>query len=103
MKTALEVHSAIMVIVEDRRIAAAKSDYDWKVCVRAVAAAAAFIDSVPVSGTARDHHRAVLSGLQTLFDGYYDADGEYTSGRSDIGTIISRIESLEKSLPVLAS
>ncbi|MEP9387202.1 hypothetical protein [Mesorhizobium sp. KR9-304] len=103
MKTAPEVHSAIMVIVDDRRIAAAKSDYDWKVCVRAVAAAAALIQGVPVAGTPREYCGAVLSGLQKLFDDYYDVDGEYTSGRSDIGTIISRIESLEKSLPILAS
>ena len=92
-----------MAIVEDRRIAAARSDYDWKVCVRAVAAAAALIEGVAVAGTPREYHRAVLSGLQKLFDGYYDVDSEYTSGKSDIGTIISRIESLEKSMPILAS
>jgi hypothetical protein len=37
--------------------------------------------------------------LQELFDSYYDADGEYTSGRSEIGTIISRIERLGSGLP----
>jgi hypothetical protein len=98
MKIAADVHSAIMAIIDDRRIAAGKSAYDWKVSVRAVAESADVIRTIPISGTPREYHGAVLSRLQELFDSYYDADGEYTSGRSDIGTIISRIESLENSL-----
>jgi hypothetical protein len=99
MKTATDVHSAIMKIVDDRRIAAGKSAYDWKVCVLAVAASADLVRTLPVSGTPREYHGVVLSRLQSLFDSYYDADGEYTSGRSEIGTIISRIERLGSGLP----
>ena len=101
MKIAADVHSAIVAILDDRRIAVQKSAYDWKVCVQAVAASADVIRAVPVSGTPREYHRAVLSRLQELLDSYYDADGEYTSGKSDIGTIVSRIESLGSGLPNL--
>lgn len=101
MKSAADVHSAIMKIIDDRRLAAEKSQYDWKVCVQAVAACGDAIRTIPVSGTPREYFSAVLSRLQGLLDSYYDADGEYTSGKSDIGTIVSRIESLGSGLPNL--
>jgi hypothetical protein len=99
MKIVADVHSAIITILDDRRIAAEKSAYDWKVCVQAVAVSADLVRTIPVSGAAREYHGLVLSKLQELFDSYYDADGEYTSGRSEIGTIISRIERLGSDLP----
>jgi hypothetical protein len=94
MKSAEDVHSAVMAIAADRRIAAGKSAYDWKVCVQAVEAAADVIGTVPVSGSPGEYHDAVLSRLRELLEDYYDPDGEYTSGKSEIGTIVSGIESL---------
>lgn len=75
----------------DRQAAAAASPYDWKVCVGAVGAAQTEFEKVSVTGTAQDYGAAVISRLERLLDGYFDPEGEYTSGRSDIGTVIEEI------------
>mgnify|MGYP007112105756 CR=1 FL=1 len=62
----------------------------------AVGAAGSVARAVPVVGSPADYRAAVLAALKTLLDGYYDPEGEYTSGKSDIGTIIAMIERLPK-------
>ena len=39
-----------------------------------------------------------LRVLERLRDAYYDPDGEYTSGRSDIGTVVEKIRTALKSI-----
>jgi hypothetical protein len=89
--SAAEFRDRIVAIMADRQAAAAASPYDWKVCVGAVSAAQGEFEKVVVDGTAHDYGAAVISRLERLRDAYYDPDGEYTSGRSDIGTVIENI------------
>jgi len=81
----------VAAIIADCQTAAAASPYDWKVCVGAVGAARAEFEKVSVTGTAQDYAAALISRLERLRDGYFDPDGEYTSGRSDIGTVVEKI------------
>ena len=82
----------------DRQAAASASPYDWKVCVGAVSAARDEFEKVAVAGTADDYAATVIARLEQLRDAYYDPDGEYTSGRSDIGTVIEKIRKALKSV-----
>lgn len=94
MQTHEEIRDAIGRIVEARRRAAAASAYDRKVCILAVATAAEAIERVPVSGTPRDYLASVVATLLALRDSYYDPDGEYTSGASDIGSVYELVRDL---------
>ena len=88
------MHAAIRGIFDERAIGAQHSQYDWKVCVRAVAAARDVFECVPIEGTAAKYGQAVTSALEPVYDNYYDSDGEYTSGRSSIGDVYFDISSL---------
>ena len=88
MLTTQQVRDAIVEVIAERRVKAQASQYDWKVCVGAVAAAERTFLAVPVTGSAGEYFRAVLEALTTLGDGYNDPDGEYTSGASEIGSIV---------------
>ena len=96
--SAEEFRDRIVAIMADRQAAAAASPYDWKVCVGAVSAARGEFAKVVVAGTAHDYGAAVISRLERLRDAYDDPDGEYTSGRSDIGTVIENIRKALKSI-----
>ncbi|TIP06459.1 MAG: hypothetical protein E5X72_01710 [Mesorhizobium sp.] len=89
--TAEKFREKILVIVADRRAAAASSPYDWKVCVGAIEAADREFRQIAVDGSAHEYGIAVISRLERFRDEYYDPDGEYTSGRSDIGSLIEKV------------
>lgn len=99
LSTAAEAHAAIAAIMAERAADAEQSAYDWKVCVRAVSVANTAFKQIAVNGGAREYCGHVIAVLTALRDEYYDHDGEYTSGRSDIGTIVARVELLLKKIP----
>ena len=92
--TATELRSAIDEIFIKRGMAAAQSQYDRSVCIRAVATARDAFESVPVEGKGAEFGRAVASALTPLYENYNDPDGEFTSGRSLIGDVIHDINNL---------
>ncbi|WP_095204834.1 hypothetical protein [Mesorhizobium carmichaelinearum] len=96
--SAEEFRDRIIAIMADRQAAASASPYDWKVCVGAVSAARSEFEKVVVAGTAHDYAADVIARLERLRDAYYDPDGEYTSGRSDIGTVIEKIRKALRSI-----
>ena len=96
--SAKDFRDRIVAIIADRQAAASASPYDWKVCVGAVSAAQGEFEKVVVAGTAHDYGAAVIARLERLRDAYYDPDGEYTSGRSDIGTVVEKIRTALKSI-----
>jgi hypothetical protein len=96
--SAEEFRAEIVEIMADRQAAASASPYDWKVCVGAVSAARGEFEKVAVAGTAHDYAAAVIAHLERLRDAYCDPDGEYTSGRSDIGTVIEKIRKALKAI-----
>jgi hypothetical protein len=98
--TPAEVHAAIAAIMAERAADAEQSPYDWKVCVRAVGVADDAFKKVAVSGDGREYCERVIAALTALRDEYYDHEGEYTSGRSDIGTIVDGVEQLLKKIPI---
>ena len=85
--TAEEMHAVITRIFAKRSIKAAESQYDRKVCVRAVGTARDVFMRVSVEGTATEYGQSVLRALEPLCDNYNDPDGEYTSGKGSIGDV----------------
>ncbi|MGX5825962.1 hypothetical protein [Mesorhizobium sp. 43Arga] len=96
--SAAQFRDSIVAIMADRQAAGCASPYDWNVCVGAVSAAQGEFEKVVVAGTAHDYAAAVFARLERLRDAYYDPDGEYTSGRSDIGTVIEKIRNALKAI-----
>ena len=92
--TAEEMNAAIAKIFEKQMADAERSEYDWKVCVNAVAAARAVFAKVPVSGSAGHYLQSVLMALEPVYESYYDPDGEYTSGKASIGNVFSDLLNL---------
>ncbi|MEP7173615.1 MAG: hypothetical protein ABI705_09035 [Aestuariivirga sp.] len=93
IQTAESVRSAIIEIIRLRRIDA-DSDYDRKVVLRAIRSAEETFEAVPLKRTARMYCEAVVKKLTKLMDGYYDSDGEYSSGIADLGTIKNMVNDL---------
>ena len=98
LKTAAQMHAVITELISSRNIIAKQSEYDWKVCVRAVGVARDVFDSVPVEGNANEYGQAVLVALEPVYESYNDPDGEFTSGKSSIGDVYFDISNLLKSL-----
>lgn len=94
-----EVHHAISGIFDAQRRSAERSDYDRRVCILAVSAAALKWQEIEVAGSPSMYLRSILTALEILRDSYYDPDGEYTSGCSEIGSIVAKIERLQSALP----
>ena len=93
-ETAQQMRAAIMAIMKKRSIEASQSQYDMKVCVRAVGVASDVFERVPVEGAAIEYGQAVVAVLSQLQDNYNDSNGEYTSGKAPIGDVYFDVSSL---------
>ena len=89
--TAEQAYKRIEVIVNEQIEREKQSPYDWKVAVTAAWAAESHWKGVPVEGDAETYVAQVVQKLTELRERYYDADGEYTSGKGEIGSILNRI------------
>lgn len=87
LATAKQMHAAIGHVFEARAIAAQQSQYDRRVCVRAVGAARDVFERVDIKGTSEAYGRTVLLALEPFYDDYNDSDGEYTSGKGSVGDV----------------
>ena len=85
------MRAAIEKLFNTRSVEAAQSQYDAKVCVRAVGAARDVWDRVAIEGTAPQYGQRVLDALEPVYDDYNDPDGEYTSGKAAIGDVFYNI------------
>ena len=92
--SAQHMHMRIETVINNRAQAEANSPYDWKTALMAVSAARIAFTSVEVTGTAQAYQREVVAALERCKESYWDPDGECTSGKAEIGTIIERILSL---------
>jgi hypothetical protein len=92
--TATELSTAIDEVFAKRGMAAAQSEYDRSVCVRAIATARGIFEDLPVEGNTADFGQAVISALSPIYENYNDPDGEYTSGKGTIGDVIHDIRAL---------
>ena len=91
---AAELHQKITSVFARRSAAAAQSQYDRSVCIRAVGAAREVFEGVSIEGSATEYCQTVLAALGPLLENYNDPDGEFTSGRGVLGDIYSDIYSL---------
>lgn len=89
-----DVRRAILDIIDRQAKAAEHSAYDWKVCVQAVAEARRVFSAVALKGTPKAYANSVALKLRKARDDYYDPKGEFTCGRSEIGSIVSNLETL---------
>ena len=87
LTTAKQMRSAIGRVPDARAIAAQQSQYDRRVCVRAVGAARDVFERIAIKGTSEAYGRAVLLALEPFYNDYNDTDGEYTSGKAAVGDV----------------
>lgn len=82
----------IAELVSTHRKLAQNSPYDYKVSIMAIGAASNVIDSIDAETLSEsDYTETVIQKLTELRERYYDSGGEYTSGKGEIGSLISDI------------
>lgn len=81
----------LLEIVNAHAVKASNSQYDQGVCVLAISTARKTIMSIPTDLPPADYQEQVLQSLTALFETYHDPDGEYTSGKGVIGSLIDDI------------
>ena len=66
---------------------ALKSPYDYKVSIMAIGAARDVIESIDADELSESAYtEIIIHELNELRKRYYDSDGEYTSGKGEIGS-----------------
>lgn len=78
-------------LIEKHHKQAVESPYDYKVSILAIGAARDVIDGVDVSLSDQAYAQQVIEQLTQLRERYYDSEGEYTSGKGEIGSLLSDI------------
>lgn len=80
--------SALSSLVDKHALKAGESEYDRGVAVAAIAAARKTILAVPIGTDVSAYHAGVRAALERLHARYHDPDGQYTSGKGVIGSLI---------------
>lgn len=83
----------ILDLVDIHAQKARTSQYDRDVCILAISAARDVVLSISSELSAHSFKASVLKQLSELLESYYDPDGEYTSGKSVIGSLLDDIRS----------
>lgn len=83
----------ILDLVDIHAQKARTSQYDRDVCILAISAARNVVLAVSAELSAQAFKASVQEKLNELLGNYYDSDGEYTSGKSVIGSLLDDIRS----------
>jgi len=68
---------------------ASLSQYDRAVAITAISAARQVVLAIPSNLPAEEYQARVLAELGQLMERYHDPDGEYTSGKGVIGSLVN--------------
>ena len=71
---------------------ARESEYDRSVSIAAISAARGIVLALPDDLRDSEYSSALLYELHGLMAGYDDPDGEFTSGKGAIGSLVSDIQ-----------
>ena len=88
------VPAQVANIVMMHRKNASQSAYDHKVAIMAVGSAASLIEQFNWSGNIQADLERLLPSLESFRNNYYDSDGEYTSGKGEIGSLLADLKYL---------
>ena len=88
------VPSQVANIVTMHRKKASESAYDHKVAIMAVGSAANLIEQFNWTGDLQADLEQLVPSLESFRDKYYDSDGEYTSGKGEIGSLLADLRYL---------
>lgn len=91
LKGKLMFKDHVQTLIEKHHKQALASPYDYKVSILAIGAARDVIDAVDTTLDERDYAQQVILRLTQLRERYYDSEGEYTSGKGEIGSLLSDI------------
>ena len=75
-------------IITMHRNKASQSAYDRTVAIQAIASAAYLIENFNWTGSLKADLEVLLPSLESFRNDYYDSDGEYTSGKAEIGSLV---------------
>lgn len=73
---------------------AVESPYDFKVSIRAIGAARSVIEDIDKNLSDEEYLALAVTKLTDLRERYYDSEGEYTSGKGEIGSLLNDISYL---------
>ena len=90
------IRNEVSKLVEIHRNRASNSPYDHKVSIMAIGAASMAINDVAGSLEDKDYLDAIENKLSELRDRYNDRNGEYTSGKGEIGSLLADIVTLRE-------
>ena len=65
------------------------SEYDRSVAILAMAAVRDVAEVISPSLSDKDYSEQIIAAMSELMDSYYDPDGEFTSGKSVIGSFLT--------------
>ncbi|NNJ72284.1 MAG: hypothetical protein HKP09_03780 [Enterobacterales bacterium] len=88
----------VLALLNNHRQKAANSAYDKSVAIQAIATAGKLIDTFQWTESAHNDHTNLLQSLEALRENYYDSDGEYSSGKADIGSLIGDLIQLRNEI-----
>ena len=79
----------ISQLIEKHPHKANMSQYDRAVAITAISATRQVVLAVPSNLPAEEYQAHVLVELRQLMERYHDPDGEYTSGKGLIGSLVN--------------
>lgn len=80
--------SIISQLIEKHAQKASMSQYDRAVSITAISAARQVVLAIPSNLPSEEYQARVLAELGQLMERYHDLDGEYTSGKGVIGSLV---------------
>lgn len=87
----MNIRKIINDIVNQHSLKAQRSSYDRDVGVLAILKARETLLSIPDDADVNEYSEMVRKKMEELFNNYYDPEGEFTSGRSFIGSLMNDI------------
>jgi len=79
----------ISQLIEKHAHKASMSQYDRAVSITAISAARQVVLAIPSNLPAEVYQARVLAELGQLMERYHDPDGQYTSGKGVIGSLVN--------------
>lgn len=100
MKPIQDAQKVVAELLAEHQHKASSSPYDMKVAVLAIGAASTVIKAINdecVADTDVDAYlHSLIERLTQLRENYYDSDGEYSSGKGEIGSLLGDIYYLQQ-------
>lgn len=84
-----KMQESIMNVIKEHALKAQDSEYDRSVCILAISKARELILSIPATLTPEQYRSELIEQLSNFQQNYHDSEGQYTSGKGVIGSLLA--------------